>query len=130
MVPDVETARRVALAHCRAWSTRDPKAVASRYAVETTMCMNGGDPMTSQAEIAAMAAGFMADFPDLVLTLDNVLVADYHMVYAWTFKGHHAETRNYVRFSGWEEWDMDNELKVIKSLGWYDAADYERQVAE
>jgi len=129
-VPDVETARQLALAHCRAWSSRDSEAVASRYALETTMCMNGSDPMTSQNEIATMASGFMADFPDLVLTLDSVLVADHHMVYAWTFKGHHAETGNYVQFSGWEEWDMDDELKVIKSLGWYDAADYERQVAE
>jgi hypothetical protein len=52
------------------------------------------------------------------------------MVYPWSFKGPHAETGNYVQFSGWEEWDMDDELKVIKSLGWYDAADYERQVTE
>jgi hypothetical protein len=64
LVPDVETARQLALAHCRAWSSRE--AVASRYAVETTMCINGSDPMTIQNEIATMASGFMADFPDLV----------------------------------------------------------------
>ena len=32
-------------------------------------------------------------------------------------------------FSGWEEWDLNDDLKVTKSLGWYDAEDYERQVA-
>ena len=85
--------------------------------------------MTSRSEISEMAAGFMADFPDLVLSLDSVLVADHHMVYAWTFEGHHKETGNYVRFTGWEEWDLDENLKVTKSLGWYDAHDYERQVA-
>lgn len=128
-MPDIETARRLALEHCLTWSSRNPETVANRYAVQTTMGMNGGDPMTSRAEIAAMAAGFMADFPDLVLTLDTVLAADHRMIYAWTFEGHHTETRNHVRFSGWEEWDLDDDLKVTKSLGWYDAADYERQVA-
>lgn len=130
MTPNVETARQIAQDHCQAWSNRDPKAVAGRYAEQTSMGMNGGEPMTSQAEIGEMAAGFMADFPDLVLTLDTVLVADHHMVYAWTFEGHHAGTGNHVRFSGWEEWDLDDDLRVTRSLGWYDAADYERQVGE
>jgi hypothetical protein len=51
------------------------------------------------------------------------------MVYAWTFEGHHGETGKLVRFSGWEEWDLDDDLKVTKSLGWYDVEDYNRQVA-
>ncbi|QGX96996.1 DUF1348 family protein [Roseovarius faecimaris] len=128
MTPDPQTSRQIAQAHCDAWSSRNPQAVADRYAKDATMSMNHGEPMTSQAEIADMAAGFMADFPDLVLTLDTVLVADRHMVYAWTFEGHHTETGNHVKFSGWEEWDLDENLKVTKSLGWYDGADYERQV--
>lgn len=92
------------------------------------MSINHGEPMTNRSEISEMAAGFMADFPDLMLSLDSVLVANHHMIYAWTFEGHHGETGNHVRFSGWEEWDLDNDLKVSKSLGWYDADDYERQV--
>ncbi|MEX0350577.1 MAG: DUF1348 family protein [Paracoccaceae bacterium] len=128
MTPDLQTARQLAQSHCDAWTGRNPQDVANRYAKVTTMGMNGGDPMTSQAEIAKMAAGFMADFPDLVLKLDTVLVADHHMVYAWTFEGHHKETGNHVSFSGWEEWDLDGNLRVTRSLGWYDAADYERQV--
>ena len=76
-----------------------------------------------------MAAGFMADFPDLVLSLDTVLVADHHMVYAWTFEGRHKATGKPVCFSGWEEWDLNDDLEVVRSLGWYDVADYERQVS-
>lgn len=129
MIPDLEAARRIAKEHCVAWTNRNPEAVANRYAEQTTMGMNGGDPMTSQAAIAEMAAGFMADFPDLALTLGSVLAADHHMVYAWTFEGHHIETGNHVQFSGWEEWDLDDDLRVTKSLGWYDAEDFERQVA-
>ncbi len=83
--------------------------------------------MTSRAEIAQMAAGFMADLSDLVLSCEKVLAADHLMVYAWTFEGHHRETGKLVRFSGWEEWDLDDDLKVTKSLCWYDVADHERQ---
>ncbi|NOC83162.1 nuclear transport factor 2 family protein [Ruegeria sp. HKCCD6428] len=129
MTADVQTARRIAQDHCAAWTNQAPGAVAGRYAELAIMIMNGGDPMRSRTEIGDMAAGFMADFPDLVLSLDTVLVADHHMVYAWTFEGHHKETGNHVRFSGWEEWDLDDNLNVTKSLGWYDGVDYERQVA-
>ena len=127
MFPDLETARQIGRDHCAAWTSRAPEAVAARYAEPTSFAMNGGEAMTTRAEIAAMAAGFMASFPDLVLTCDRVLAADRHMVYAWTFEGHHAETGKPVRFSGWEEWDLDDDLKVTKSLGWYDVEDYERQ---
>ena len=129
MTLDVHTARSLAQGHCAAWTNQTPDVVAGRYAEQTTMIMNGGDPMTSRSQIGDMAAGFMADFPDLVLSLDTVLVADHHMVYAWTFEGHYKETGNHVRFSGWEEWDLDDNLNVIKSLGWYDGADYGHQVA-
>ena len=129
MTPDTDTARKIAEAHCSAWTNRTPEVVADRYSASTSFAMNHGDPMTTRAEIASMASGFMADFPDLVLTCDHVLVADHHMVYAWTFEGHHHGTGKLVRFSGWEEWDLDDELKVVKSLGWYDVDDYNQQVS-
>jgi len=128
MFPDIELARQIANEHCAAWTSHSADQVAQRYSPNTSFAMNGGEPMMTRAEIAEMAAGFMADFPDLTLICDTVLAADRHMVYAWTFEGRHRETGNQVRFSGWEEWDLDDELKVVKSLGWYDAADYERQI--
>lgn len=129
MTSDLQTALKIAQIHCANWTSRKPEAVANHYAAQTNMGMNGGDPMISRSEISEMAAGFMADFPDLVVSLDNVLVADQHMVYAWNFEGHHGETGNHVKFSGWEEWDLDSDLKVTKSLGWYAAANYDQQVA-
>jgi hypothetical protein len=129
MAPDKETARLIADEHCAAWTARRPNEVVARYSATTSFAMNGNAPMTTRAEISAMASGFMADFPKLVLTCDTVLVAGRHMVYAWTFEGRHKETNNFVRFSGWEEWDIDEDLEVTRSCGWYDVADYERQVA-
>jgi hypothetical protein len=129
MIPDIDTARKLAEAHCAAWTSLSADKVAERYSESTSFGMNGGEPMTTRAEIAEMASGFMAGFPDLVLSCDTVLVADHHMVYAWTFEGHHAETGKQVRFSGWEEWDLNDDLNVTKSLGWYDVEDYNQQAA-
>lgn len=129
MFPSINRAKELADAHCAAWTSASVDLVAQRYSEPTSFSMNYGDPMTSRAEIAEMAAGFMSDFPGLTLTCDSILVADHHMVYAWTFQGTLAETGKTVRFSGWEEWDLDDDLQVTKSLGWYDVDDYNRQVA-
>jgi hypothetical protein len=129
MHPSIEKANELANAHCGAWSASAADIVAQRYSERTSFAMNGGEPMTSRAEIQEMAEGFMLDFPGLKLTCDAVLVADHHMVYAWTFVGKHRETGNNVRFSGWEEWDLNDNLHVVKSLGWYDVEDYNQQVA-
>ena len=75
-----------------------------------------------------MAAGFHADVPDLVLTCDGIRSAGSHVVYLWTFTGHDAQTGNPLTISGWEEWDLDDDMKVKSALGWFDADDYQRQV--
>jgi SnoaL-like domain len=130
LIPDMKKARKIADAHCAAWTSRSPDCVARRYSTTTSMVMNGGEPMTTRAEIAEMAGGFMAEFPDLKLVCGSVLAANHHMVYTWTFTGTHIRTGNSVAFSGWEEWDLNDNLEVTRSLGWYDAEDYEQQVGE
>ena len=75
-----------------------------------------------------MAAGFLADVPDLLLENDGIRSAGTHVVFLWTFSGHDAQTGNPVKVSGWEEWELDDDLNVISSLGWFDAEDYRRQV--
>lgn len=34
-----------------------------------------------------------------------------------------------MRIVGWEEWDLDDELKVVSSRGWNDEVEYARQSA-
>jgi nuclear transport factor 2 (NTF2) superfamily protein len=130
MIPSLETARKIAEAHCAAWTSHDAEKIASRYATTPDFSINRGDPMTTRADIAEMAAGFISDFPDLVLSLDTVLAAEKHMVYAWSFQGHYRRNGNFVRFNGWEEWELDDDLKVVTSRGWYDAKDYEQQISD
>ena len=76
-----------------------------------------------------MAAGFYADVPDLTPACDEVRIAGDHAHYVWTFTGHDASTGAPLCVRGWEEWELDAELKVRSSRGWFDADAYARQAA-
>lgn len=123
------TAASVAAAYTAAWNSADPQKVASFYAKDGQVIINGGTPYLTRSGVAEMAAGFYADVPDLNLVCDLMRCAGDHAAYLWTFTGHHAETKNPLKISGWEEWDFDEGGKVKASRGWFDAADYAAQVA-
>lgn len=129
MVVDHETASRLAAAYTAAWNSGSPEAVAAFYAHDGQIVINRGTPWIGRKGIVDMAAGFFADVPDLALVCDDVRCAGNHVAYFWTFTGTHASTRNPLRVVGWEEWDLDADLKVAASRGWYDADDYARQTA-
>jgi uncharacterized protein (TIGR02246 family) len=122
--------QELGLNYAKAWSSRLPEAVASFYAPDGEIRINGGDVLKGRTLIAQMAAGFYAEFPGLVVHCDDVRAADGHAIFVWTLEGHHAETKNFVSVGGWEEWELDENLKVKSSLGWFDAAEYRRQIAE
>jgi uncharacterized protein (TIGR02246 family) len=117
----------IAAAYTEAWNSGSAEAVASFYAQDGKIVINRGQPWAGRRGVAEMAKGFFTDVPDLRLVCDDVRCAGDHVAYFWTFTGTHAATGRALRVSGWEEWDLDSELKVIASRGWYDAADYARQ---
>ena len=117
-----------AAAYTAAWNSGSAEAVASFYAETGGIVINRGTPGEGRAGVQAMAEGVFADVPDLTLTCDGLRIAGDHVVYLWTFTGHHAETRNPLRVTGWEEWDLDADGKVATSRGWFDAAEDARQV--
>jgi len=116
--------------YAAAWCSHSPQAVASFFALDGQIQINRGEVLKGHAAIAQMAAGFYADFPDLIVRYDDVRMADRHVLFEWTLEGHHAQTKHFVRVGGWEEWELDGELKVTSSLGWFDAAEYQRQIAQ
>jgi len=122
-------ARNLATAYTAAWNSGLPESVAAFYAHDGHIVINRGNPWIGRDGIVAMAAGFFADVPDLALVCDDVRCAGSHVAYFWTFTGTHASTQNSLRVVGWEEWDLDADLKVVASRGWYDADDYARQTA-
>jgi uncharacterized protein (TIGR02246 family) len=119
----------IAAEYTAAWNSGSAEAVASFYAEAGSIVINRGTPWQGRAGVRAMAEGFFADVPDLSLTCDGLRIADDHVVYLWTFTGHHAETRKALRVVGWEEWDLDGDGKVAASRGWFDAEHYARQVS-
>ena len=130
MVLDHETVNRLAAAYTAAWNSGSPEAVAAFYAQDGQIVINRGNPWIGRKGIVDMAASFFADVPDLKLVCDGVRCAGNHVAYFWTFTGTHASTKNPLRVVGWEEWDLDADLKVGASRGWYDADDYARQSAQ
>ena len=119
----------IATAYTAAWNSGSPDAVASFYAADGHIVINRGDPWQDRNGVAAMAAGFFADVPDLSLRMDALRAAGDHAAYFWTFTGTHSGTNNQLKISGWEEWDLDGDLKVKASRGWFDADNYARQTA-
>ena len=129
MRPDPKAVAKLAQDYTAAWNSKSPEAVASFFAADGEIVINRGEPWTGRTRIAEMAAGFFADVPDMALTCDEIRVAGSHAVYVWTFTGHDAKTGHPLDVRGWEEWDLDDDLKIRSSRGWYDAEAYAAQVA-
>ncbi|MEM0990965.1 MAG: nuclear transport factor 2 family protein [Pseudomonadota bacterium] len=118
---------QIAADYTAAWNSKKAEAVASFYAEDGEIIINRGDPWTGRSRVRDMAAGFYADVPDLTLTCDDVRCSGNHVIYVWTFTGHDAKTGNPLNIRGWEEWELDDDLKVRASRGWFDADDYALQ---
>ena len=129
MTLDPDTAAQLARDYTAAWNSKSPEAVASFYSEDGGVVINRGEPWVSRAGVTEMASGFYADVPDLSLTCDEIRIAGSHAIFVWTFTGHDATTGNPLMIRGWEEWDLDADLKVKSSRGWFDADDYARQVS-
>lgn len=91
---------------------------------------NRGDDLKDYTAIAEMAAGFHSEFPDLMVECDDARKYGSHAIFVWTLDGHHVEIRCHVKTGGWEEWELDEDMKIKKSLGWFDVEEYEGQIAE
>ena len=116
-----------------AWNAHDAQKAASFYAENGSLTINGGEPASGRAAVAAVVQGFCDAFPDAVLTMDEARGAGDRAVYLWTFEGTNTGpggTGNRVRFSGWEAWTFSSDGLVAQSLGNFDDAEYQRQLGE
>ena len=78
---DPTAVKQVATGYTTAWCSGDPAAVASFYAENGQIAINRGDPLIGRAAITEMAAGFHAEFPDLVILCDSIRTAGNHAIY-------------------------------------------------
>ena len=114
-----------------AWNSKNPEKMASFYAEGGSLTVNNGTPAIGRDQLAETAKSYMEAFPDMKLTLDSLVSDSDTYRYHWTFVGTNTGpggTGNNVIFSGFERWTMNNEGLVRKSIGTYDAEDYNKQL--
>ena len=115
-----------------AWNSGDPARVAALHERESSLRVNDAEPAIGHEAITEVARGFMTGFPDMELHMDGIEGDETSAVYRWTFVGTNTGpggTGHAVDFSGYEEWTLNQEGLITRSLGHFDAAEYERQLA-
>ena len=106
-------------------------ALASFYAVNGSLTVNGGPPSVGRAAITATARGFMTAFPDMLVKMDKVSQDGSHAVFHWTWTGTNTGpggTGKSVRIHGHEEWTIGGDGLIAESKGHFDDAEYRRQL--
>lgn len=123
-----EFARR----YTEAWCSGDPARVAEHFSPLGSLAINGGPPAIGRDAITEAARGFMVGFPDLRVEMDELHTEGASPEYHWTLTGTNTGpggTGRAVRISGFEQWTIGDEGLIAASLGTYDQADWDRQLA-
>ena len=131
MVFDPRKLQEFALRYTAAWCSRDPQRVASFFAPEGSLAINGEPPAVGRTAIAEAARVFMTAFPDLKVSMDNLIVQPQGGVYHWTLDGTNTGpggTGKRVHVSGFEQWKMGVDGLIAESQGTFDGAEYQRQI--
>jgi uncharacterized protein (TIGR02246 family) len=120
---------QVAQRYAKAWCSQNPDSVAAFFAENGSLRVNDGPPAVGRAAIAEIARGFMRDFPDMIVTFDELEPRSDRTAFHWTLTGTNTGpggTGKRVRISGYELWKIDNDGLIGESKGHFDAAEYER----
>ncbi len=122
----IELGRR----YTAAWNSEDPTAVAAFFTESGSLFVNG-EPSRGRIAITAVAESFMTGFPDMELSMDDLVIEANKVTYHWTFTGTNTGpdgSGKAVRFSGYEEWTIGDGGLIVESLGNFDSAEYQRQL--
>jgi hypothetical protein len=117
--------------YAKAWCSQNPESVAAFFAENGSLKVNNDAPAVGRAAIAAIAHGFMRDFPDMIVTFDKLEPRGNATAFHWTLIGTNTApggTGNKVRISGYELWKIDNDGLIAESKGNFNATEYERQL--
>ncbi len=114
-----------------AWCSQDPALVATFFSPTGSLRVNDSPRAVGRAAITEIASGFMSTFPDLHLTMDDLLIQEDHSAYQWSLVGTNTGpggTGNRVRISGFEVWEFSPEGLIADSRGHFDEASYQHQL--
>jgi len=105
--------------------------VASFFSPNGSLVINGGEPAVGRNQITEAAQGFMTEFPDLKVSMDDLLDQGEKVIYKWTLEGINTGpggTGHRVRISGFEEWRIGADGLIAESQGHFDSEEYQRQI--
>lgn len=117
--------------YAEAWCSQKPENVAAFFSEDGSLSVNGGSPAVGRTAVAKVALEFMTTFPDMVVTMDNLVQEPRGVFFHWTLTGTFLGpegTGQRVRISGYEMWQLDADGLIAKSSGNFDSAEYERQL--
>ena len=131
--PSMDMARlqQFATDYTAAWCSQNPASVAAFFEEDGSLTINDGTPSVGRAAITASAQAFMTTFPDMIVAMDSLRPEGNLVRYHWTLTGTNTGpggTGNAVRVSGYEEWTIGADGLIARSLGHFDAAEYQRQL--
>lgn len=116
-----------------AWCSQNAASVAAFFSPRGSLRINGGFPAAGRQAIEAAAQGFMTDFPDMKVLMDDLLALDDRAIYCWTLVGTNTGpggTGRAVKIGGFEVWRIGADSLIAESEGHFDAAEYEQQLGE
>jgi len=127
---DTFKVRDFATRYTAAWCSQNPAAVAEFFSPNGSLTINGGAAAVGRRSITEAAREFMTASPDLKVSMDDLVFKDEVVEYHWTLTGTNSGpggTGHGVAISGYEEWRFGKDGRIAKSLGHFDAADFQQQ---
>jgi len=126
-----DSIRSLAEAYTSAWCSQEPERVAAYYEETGSLTVNDGAPAVGRAAITGVARGFMNDFPDMQVLMDELVFHGEEVRYHWTLIGTNTGsggTGRAVRISGFEAWRISEGGLILRSQGHFDSKEYRRQL--
>ena len=123
--------RSLAEAYTSAWCSQEPERDAAYYEENGSLAVNDGAPAVGRAAITGVARGFMSDFPDMQVLMDELVFDGEEVRYHWTLIGTNTGpggTGRTVRISGFEAWRISEGGLILRSQGHFDSKEYRRQL--
>jgi SnoaL-like polyketide cyclase len=125
--------RAFASRYTEAWCSQDASSVAAFFSPGGSLTINGGVPALGREAITKAAQSFMTAFPDLHVMQDDVFVKVGRVEYHWSLTGTNTGpggTGRSVHIQGFESWEIGEDELITSSQGWFDHAEYLRQLGE
>jgi hypothetical protein len=132
MTATLDLLRDFATRYTAAWCSGNPESVAAFYAPNGSLKINDGQTSIGRAALAEAARSFMTAFPDMKVLFDDLKQNGDRTEFHWTLAGTNTGPGGLgkkVRISGFESWKFSADGLIQDSLGHFDAAEYERQLA-